>query len=448
MQHFIFFNIQSNINFNEWISYLTLCLSPLFVHLLAGVPLPIYLCARRPRWHDYLGHVNPTSIIWRYFAITDRRARTKSSLWTSTTMAASNTLFWTSSGWDGSEKMVGKSIGFQVRKPSGTHMGFFSFSTLKTVIVAGQGVQALHALILGISGSRSFGDSIAITTIFIPLATFGLLRLPAALWLTDVENYRSEDEDEPGSSNDYEMVPICSCSAKHTQSTTHPLHASMELATNYHTTHSWQGIVVRAFFLLVIFLLLSVGVASLMPPKPLGYTNEVSWMTLTWLVMGLFYIMFLGVTFGTLAFYILRGHATTTVIPCVGHIWYKIYTGAFFAMMVLLFTIAALETRKTPCGMLTTLSPAFDGRNELCGNSTYVLPMDSPKRTTSDLPWVSPVNSLNISSWDDYTPPFGIIWRMPNGTFEVIIVEAWCQLHANWQSKWYFDLEPGKFFAS
>jgi hypothetical protein len=408
------FNFQSNINFNDWISNLTLCLAPLFVHLLAGVPSPVYLCRNRPRWHDYLGHLNPTSIIWRYFAVADRRARTKSGFWTPISMAASNTLFWTSTGWDGEEHMITESVSSLARQPRGTHMQLLSLSAMKTVVVTFQGVQAIHALFLGVSDGNSFADTVSIGTIFFPLATFGLLRLPAAFWLTDTEHYWSEDGNKPSNSHGYESV----------------------------LTRSWQGVVVRAFFLLVTFLLFSVGVASLVPRSSTIY----SYLTLTELIMGLFYIMFLSVTSSTLAFYILFRHTNTTVIPCINRLWYKIYTAAFYAMMALLFIIAALETRKAPCGALTTSLPDFDANRGRCGNSTYVFPMNSPKRNTSALPWNTPVNRMNSSEWNDWTPAFGAIWRMPNGTYEVIVFEGWCQLGA-WQSTGYFDLMTGNFSA-
>jgi hypothetical protein len=97
-------------------------------------------------------------------------------------MPASNALFWTSCGWDGSEQMIRTSVEFQVRDPSASHMDFLSFSTLETVIVTFQGAQALYALFNGLpSGGAAYGYSIAITTIFFPIPTFGLLRLPAAM---------------------------------------------------------------------------------------------------------------------------------------------------------------------------------------------------------------------------------------------------------------------------
>jgi hypothetical protein len=40
--------------------------------------------------------------------------------------------------------------------------------------------------------------------------------------------------------------------------------------------------------------------------------------------------------------------------------------------MLLVFTIAALETRRTPCGRYTTYDRTFGDYLALCGISTYV----------------------------------------------------------------------------
>jgi hypothetical protein len=173
------FTLQNNFNFNEWVSNLTLCVAPFIVHLLAGVPSPVYLCSHRPLWHEYLGHINPTSIIWRYLAITDRRARTKSKAWMPTSMTASNNLFWTWKGWDGSEQIIRESAQFLVRQPQETHVRLLSLSTMKTLIATSQGVQSLYTLLLTLSTKGSIGNSIV--TIFLPLSTLGLLRLRS--WL-------------------------------------------------------------------------------------------------------------------------------------------------------------------------------------------------------------------------------------------------------------------------
>lgn len=262
------FNNQSNVNLNDWISNLTLCLAPLLTHLIVGVPSPVYLCQRRPRWHNYIGHFNPTSIIWRYFAITDRRANTKPKNWTSTKMSASNALFWTSDGWDGSEQMIAKSARFLIRKPQTTRIDIFSFSALKTVVITFQGLQALLATTSRFFGGGNFRDTISIATIFFPLAMLGLLRLPAALWLADTENCQDSDEPELTCSSSYELTPARSLSANDFGSTTLPTSLSEGLATKLQPACSWCGLLVRGFYFLSILFLFGGALAfSLMPAR-------------------------------------------------------------------------------------------------------------------------------------------------------------------------------------
>lgn len=76
---------------SEWLSITTLCLAPLIVHIIAGVPDTVYLQPDPPRWHDLMCFFNPTTIIWRYLALADRRIRSKE--WKAVDMAASNVEF-------------------------------------------------------------------------------------------------------------------------------------------------------------------------------------------------------------------------------------------------------------------------------------------------------------------------------------------------------------------
>lgn len=97
-----------DIALSEWVTLLTLCLAPLIAHVVVGTPSPSYLCTSRPKWHEWICHYNPTSVLWRYTAITDRRIRAR--FWNRADLAATNALFWTPRGWDGSEAMVQHSL--------------------------------------------------------------------------------------------------------------------------------------------------------------------------------------------------------------------------------------------------------------------------------------------------------------------------------------------------
>ena len=118
------------ITFPDWISLLTLCFIPLLAHVIAGVPSTVYLSRRRPAWHERICHFNPTSVLWRYFIILDRRVRSR--VWTAADMAGSNALFWTTKGWNGSEVVMRESRRLLTRTPRERHAAILSGSFAKT----------------------------------------------------------------------------------------------------------------------------------------------------------------------------------------------------------------------------------------------------------------------------------------------------------------------------
>jgi hypothetical protein len=89
------------------------------VHVAGGVPSPIILSGKKPHWTNRLSLFNPISILWRYYAILDRRIRWSSS-WNGTVLAASNAIFWREDHWDGSEEMIGASSHFLPHTPTAT----------------------------------------------------------------------------------------------------------------------------------------------------------------------------------------------------------------------------------------------------------------------------------------------------------------------------------------
>ena len=93
---------------------------------------------------------NPTSIIWRYAAITDRRIRAIQ--WSRRDLAATNAIFWTSDGWNGGEEMVTSSATYCLRYPESTRVEILSLTMLKTVITTLQGASAFYILVGSVAG--------------------------------------------------------------------------------------------------------------------------------------------------------------------------------------------------------------------------------------------------------------------------------------------------------
>lgn len=55
-----------------------------------------------------------------------------------------------------------------------------------------------------------------------------------------------------------------------------------------------------------------------------------------------------------ICFYSLSNQSTTTIIPCIQSLWYKLYTSFLFLFVISYIDIASLETRKVPCERFVT----------------------------------------------------------------------------------------------
>ncbi|KAI9761124.1 MAG: hypothetical protein M1840_002021 [Geoglossum simile] len=341
----ISFKYQSQaINFSEWLSLLTLAFAPLIAHILVGVARPVPLRGKIP-WYERVCHYNPTSIFWRYFAITDRRFRAKE--WTKFDLAATNAVFWDGYRWDGSVNILmeekKRAIGF----PEGGRVPWASGSMFHTFIISLQGAQAVY---IAIAHARN--DIITpghpISYVFFPLAILGLLRIPAAPWLTDEYWYEKREGPEPQqASNSIEMGDI------ETDDLLPPEQAppvdNTLISTQFYPQRSWRGIVVRTAFLGALLLLLATIIVSM----SLGWGPDIK-TSLSLLFTSIYYLSFLVCTLSFFLAGLLQKKDDTTIIPYIETPIYKAYTLALFLLSVGYIVVTALETRRTACGLYTT----------------------------------------------------------------------------------------------
>lgn len=192
-----------DLTFSEWSTLITLCLAPLIAHMAVGAPRTSLLSERRPAWHNRMTLYNPTSIVWRYYAIASRRIRARH--WDCLDIVAANTVFWTGrSGWDGSEEAA---VLFQSPYHWRTlpqHRSLTVFSGLETLAVTFQGVSALLGYIAEILGPNDafwapfYTPGLqSLSNIFQPLTVLGLMRLFSALWLTSDFDFAARPEELP-----------------------------------------------------------------------------------------------------------------------------------------------------------------------------------------------------------------------------------------------------------
>lgn len=266
-------------------------------------------------------------------------------------MAATNALFWTNHGWDGSEGMIIRSQPYCTRLPARARMRFFSVEMLESLIITFQGVQIAVMLISSILDTTGLAESRLVTleNVFFPLAIIGLLRLCAAMWLTDDFAYTVYSSKELDPSNPATRLA---------PSTETPLDEatgySQPAFEGFKPVHHWTSIVFRMFYLSLILGVLVLTLLLLIPwSGPSTYTISA-------LVMGFFYVFFLFTTAAVYSWYFVTKGITTTVIPCINQTWYKLYTITLMIVAVGLLAITCIETRQTPCGEYSLLPPEHD----------------------------------------------------------------------------------------
>lgn len=347
-----------DLSFSNWISLLTLCLAPLIMHVLAGAPSPSYLSDTRPAWHDRICHLNPTSIIWRYLAIADRRIRAKR--WDPVLMAATNALFWTPQGWDGSEEMAIRSVPYCTRRPQHSRTEVMSMQTLKTIVVTLQGAQALYDVLLNYPGAPTLLPTGA-DRIFSCLAIIGLQRLCAALWLTDDFAFQVHDAVllQMLPSHTVERIDNGRDETRRA-SFDSLLRGTGMTATNEDmpekqyfggSASCWMS---RAFRMSVILLQLTIlvyGNSSFIIHILRGTQS-----TVTGQLAGFLYILLFSISVILYGYYFIKGRTTSVIIPCASYFWYKVYTLLVVMGFVVLLIISCIETRRTPCGTYTSLA--------------------------------------------------------------------------------------------
>ncbi|KAF1832330.1 hypothetical protein BDW02DRAFT_484764, partial [Decorospora gaudefroyi] len=330
------------LDLDKLFSLWTLALAPLIAHIVAGAPEPAYLSSKPPSWVDYVVFWNPTSIIWRYFTIFDRRLRAKT--WNREILASTNALFWTTNGWDGSENMIMEARKHCLRLPPKSHAALLSKSFVNTVIVTLQGVLAVYQL----TSLDEFNINLNLGTVFLPIALLGLVRLPSALWITDDFAYTCYDCDT-NSINGPASQKATANEAGYYELTTVPVSDDDTSYAQFRPRTSIHGCIARAVFLIPVLAMATLAVfwvyyvfyAFSMSMSGTGFFSLMLWLTFS---LGSTAIFLLNIA---------RARDITTVVPGVSSVWYRLYTAALFLLMLGLFIAASMETRETRCGKFT-----------------------------------------------------------------------------------------------
>jgi hypothetical protein len=379
-----------HITFQNWFEYITLCFAPLIAHIVAGVSSPIVIPSdsKLPSWSACIPHYNPISVVWRWYAIADRRFRAYN--WDAADMAACNAVFWDSekARWDGSEEIMLRSRAWLIKVPEKTYTPLVSASSLTTVILTLQGVQAGFIIFGSFDPDNKYRVGQGLPNVFIPIAILGLMRLPAALWLSDDYGYLDVAQKAGNSgrnaaetpaatmedAGDYllELEPRASKRSNATTTTTivSPLSIALSNLSKITTTdkrrlrsgHSPLGLVYRIWWFLSIAGLLSgaaVSTSHLLWENP----HSFPYISLSHLLISILYFVISTATVLMTSTYIFLGRTTSTLIPCIHATWYKVFTVVLAAMGLVVVVVSALETRQLYNGDLSSL-PEFQCNNK------------------------------------------------------------------------------------
>ena len=361
----ILFTLQSQgIPLPTWFEQFTLCLAPLAAHVAGGVVSPTLIpnSTPPPSWSARLPHFNPISIIWRYYIIGDRRLRARS--WDRANMAASNAVFWDGERgrWDGSEEIMVKSRAWVTKIPDTAHVTPLSASSATSLILTAQGIWATFLIISSLIAGSENKINVSLAGAFTPLGCLGLMRLPAAFWLSSdygFMNCSTRQGTRILVENDLEKV-VSDNIAQHSVS-----QIDMTVQDRLLPPHCWKGIIYRFFWLVTVWGILGIS-ATDCTHLWWHYAPSLPYLPTTTLIFNSMYLVLTVTVIVIHTFYVVTGKATSTIIPCVHATWYKIFTGVFWLAGCVCVVVAALETRVKGNGRITSL-PEF-----LCGQGRAI----------------------------------------------------------------------------
>jgi len=276
-------------------------------------------------------------------------------------MAASNAIFWDGYRWDGSEQLMVQSRQWVTKLPQQNRVDWVSSSSLATVAMTAQGISAV-ALLVQARENDWRAPAWGITDIFNMLAGLSFARLPASLWLSD--EYGSEAIKRQSVARDVQLSQV---SAFWKNSTAMSGYRILTPDAGPNPFHEFQVPIVisrlkpnssfgaRLWTILGIVATTScrgVGIYSTVAglgPRPFVIITQLSS-----LCVCMYYFVLTLCAALIFIFYILKGQAGNTVLPCMNTMWYKWLNIVMIVLACLMFTTSALEATILPNGTVTT----------------------------------------------------------------------------------------------
>ncbi|KAI5917124.1 hypothetical protein F4810DRAFT_697802 [Camillea tinctor] len=253
--------------------------------------------------------------------------------------------------------MVNYAVPYCTHLPSKSRACFLSGESAKTAIVTLQGIQAVsfYCHVFTSWATTPTGLGLGVDSIFFPISILGLLRLPTALWLTDEHSFITyRDVVAKESQSSFVQVSAESLLARY--------NTDRVSVGDFRQVSSWISRIFRTVFVSILVFIVSLSIRFVGTP----------YQTTTSLVMAALYIVMLVSSIVILSVYFYRGLTTTTIIPCISSWWYKAYTFVVAGLMLTSLVVAAIETKRTPCGQYTSW-PQYYGDRLLCQKGDKVV---------------------------------------------------------------------------
>jgi hypothetical protein len=284
-------------------------------------------------------------------------------------MAGCNALFWDAEQkrWDGSEEIMVKSRAWITKIPEKSHVRLLSGSFFQTMVLTAQGSQLMYFIIESLTGIAMPGASTlrgrnapeGLDGLFVALQALGLMRLPAALWISSDYSYLNFR------GTDMVLEKVKTPLEKHVSENILEVRASNHQAAEdvrdrLLPLHCWHGVFYRVFWLLTTWGILAPAAAACSMVF-WGYYPAVPYEAASHLLWQIMYFVLATSTILLYTVYIFQGKTHSTVIPCIHETWYKIFTMFFIIMAVVTAMLLCMETRDRADGT-TTVLPEF-----ICG---------------------------------------------------------------------------------
>ena len=367
-----------------WFTMFTLCLAPLVSHIALGLPKIVVMDSSEesadtnlpskllyPPWTERITLFNPVTIVWRYYAIAYFRLRNRS--WDATELAAVNAAFWdsTTRRWDGTDTTVLSARKYLTSPPEASHVKIISGSTLATVLLVLQGVQALLYMISYLSTSSApkllpFPDGLPY--LFVPIGLLGLVRLPAAAWVSNEWGYDFTNlgirkicmeslqfrNKAPNRTFRIMRKPVpgqyIACKMRGLPDTEHGIVSTRLTERRQKLLHigNWKCYAYRGWWIVSNITISALGVRDVATSFVPSHSHRP--LSASMIIYLMLYLELCGGFLLITPVLVLRRNHTSTLIPCLQNWWYKLYTWLIVLTALAALVFASLETVQLPDG--------------------------------------------------------------------------------------------------